>query len=64
MCLCVRWIYILRVVNTNSKAIKNVDVFSIAIVSKTFDPEKHSALARLMAHAYGSSGDPLRVLEG
>ena len=54
----------MRVVNTNSKAIKNVDVFSIAIVSKTFDPEKHSALARLMAHAYGSSGDPLRVLEG
>jgi len=42
----------------------SVDLFSIALVSKTFDPEKHGALAKLMAQAYSETGDPLRLLEG
>jgi len=58
------WIYILPVINTNSRALPSVQVFSIALVSQTFDPEKHGDLAKLMAKAYAESGDPLRILEG
>lgn len=58
------WIYILSAINTNTRSMPQVEVFSIALVSKTFDPEKHGALLKLMSEAYGESGDPLRVLEG
>jgi len=42
------WIYILPVINSNSRNMASVQVFSIALVSK----------------AYGEAGDPLKVLEG
>ena len=45
------WIYVLPVVNPNPRALKSIEVFSIALVSKTFDPEKHGALAKIMSQA-------------
>lgn len=58
------WIYILPVLNSNRRILPAVDLFSIALVSKSFDPEKWGTLVKLMGQAYSDSGDPVRLLEG
>ncbi len=43
---------------------RDVESFSICLVTKSFNPEKFNCILRLLVDQYVKSGDPTKVLEG
>ena len=50
------------VVPGDSPTLPGVTAVSVVLLSKTFNPEKFSALLTLLAGQYVSTGDPIRLL--
>ncbi|CAK8675812.1 unnamed protein product [Clavelina lepadiformis] len=57
------WFYILSTVTSEETAVKSVSHFSIILCGKDFNPEKYSALSRILSRCYDVSGNPVIILE-
>eukprot|EP00211_Chloroparvula_japonica_P007678 CAMPEP_0119121590 /NCGR_PEP_ID=MMETSP1310-20130426/2146_1 /TAXON_ID=464262 /ORGANISM="Genus nov. species nov., Strain RCC2339" /LENGTH=340 /DNA_ID=CAMNT_0007111161 /DNA_START=60 /DNA_END=1078 /DNA_ORIENTATION=- len=57
------WVYLLTILNKNEVELNAVEAFSIAVVGKTFNPEKFLALTQLLATVYTVEGSPPAVLK-
>jgi hypothetical protein len=57
------WIYVHTKAMPKDVA-RDVEFFSICLVSKSFNPEKFNLILKLLTEQYLKSGDPTKVLEG
>jgi hypothetical protein len=58
------WIYVQSLAINNKDILPDVVSASVCVVSKHFNPDVYSNLAKILMEQYRVSGDPTKILEG